>query len=70
MRVRLLFAAGIIVLFACLLPSGDISRFAGSYAQGCDPQLQNPVVCENLQTTGVEPPALWDITGSGDATIQ
>src|SRR2546425_9702628 len=70
MRVRLLFAIGITILLALLLPSSDISRPAGPYAQGCDLQLQNPVVCENLQTAGVDPPAIWDITGSGDATIQ
>ncbi len=36
-------------------------------AQGCDPTI-NPVLCEN-QLTG-NPASEWDISGSGDSTIQ
>ncbi len=34
----------------------------------CDPTVSNPIVCEN-QKTG-NPASEWDITGSGDATVQ
>src|SRR5438034_1066757 len=70
MRLRFVFATGVAFLLALSAPWGHVGWLGGPYAQACDPQLQNPVVCENLQSSGVEPPALWDITGSGDSTIQ
>ena len=37
-------------------------------AQGCDPTLQNPIVCENLLPGS--PASEWQVVGAGDATIQ
>jgi hypothetical protein len=70
MRLRFVLATGVAFLLALIAPWDDVGRRVGPYAQGCDPVLQNPIVCENLQATGVEPPSLWDISGSGDSTIQ
>ncbi len=41
---------------------------AAQTAGPCDPPNGNPIVCEN-QLTG-NPPSEWDVSGSGDASIQ
>src|SRR5687768_17510074 len=37
-------------------------------AQGCDPTLQNPIVCENLLAGA--PASEWQVVGAGDSSIQ
>ena len=66
MRVRvwsILVAAAALVIV-----SPGLHQPAGVSAQGCDPALQNPIVCENLLAG--TPASVWDITGAGDTTIQ
>ena len=66
MRVRVWsILAGVAAL---VLLSPGLHQPAGVSAQGCDPALQNPIVCENL--LGGTPASVWDVTGAGDTTIQ
>jgi hypothetical protein len=62
-RLAILFAAALLVT---LFTSGGSEQRAS--AQGCDPALQNEIVCENLRPGA--PASEWDVTGAGDASIQ
>ena len=62
-RLAVLFAGALMVaLFHVDLPTRHAS------AQGCDPALQNDIVCENLLAGA--PASEWEVSGAGDASIQ
>ena len=66
---RHLFAlAGLLlcVVFVVVVTGKGTASAAGS---SCGPTI-NPIACENSQTSGVTPENVWDINGSGDASIQ
>jgi hypothetical protein len=65
-RTRALFAivAILSLLISSFPPTPPIARAAGE----CDPPITNPVACEN--TLAGNPQSEWDVSGSGDATIQ
>jgi hypothetical protein len=65
MRVRMLSVLGLAVVMAALLPSSKTFVSDITFAQGC---VSNPIVCENQQSG--TPSSIWDISGSGDPTIQ
>ena len=63
------------VLLLCAIPSALAVAFvrivgplSQPQAQGCDPTLQNEIVCENLLPGA--PSSEWQVTGSGDGSIQ
>ena len=63
-------AAGLAWLAALVLfIAGALVSAPGAAAQApCDPQVQNPVVCEN--TKPGNPQSEWDVSGAGDPDIQ
>ena len=61
-RLLLLFASA---LGAALAGGGSWNE---PQAQGCDPLLQNEIVCENLLAGA--PSSEWQVTGAGDSSIQ
>ncbi len=62
---RLLFLCASALFVALFGRGGPVEE---PLAQGCDPTLQNEIVCENLLPGA--PSAEWQVTGAGDSSIQ
>src|SRR5215831_17105816 len=62
-RTRILPGTGLALLVAIIAVLGQNGRTR--LTAQCGP---NPIICENAQTGS--PKSQWDITGSGDATLQ
>jgi hypothetical protein len=62
---RLLFLCATALLLAFFGRGGPLEE---PLAQGCDPTLQNEIVCENLLPGA--PSSEWQVTGAGDGSIQ
>ena len=65
-RVRRLLFVFASVLVVALFRGGGPEHHPS--AQGCDPTLQNEIVCENPLPGA--PPSEWQVTGAGDSSIQ
>jgi hypothetical protein len=62
-RLMLAFATAVVVTLY-----GGGGPEERSFAQGCDPTLQNEIVCENLLPGA--PASEWEVVGAGDSSIQ
>src|SRR5713226_6458263 len=57
-----------LILGALSLAAPFFAPSAGAQTFGCTPAMANDIVCETSKTGN--PPNQWDISGSGDSTIQ